>query len=111
MRNTLAHILAKRGTWYQDVGAKAVKAAGMRAALGGAVLEFPTPYAADADSYIARGLASRDMFAADPNLKLMLTPHAPYTVSDKTFLKLVAIANEMDVEGLLTSEAYSQLVS
>ncbi len=82
--------------FYQDIGAKAVKAAGMRAALGGAVLEFPTPYAADADAYIARGLASRDMFAADPNLKLMLTPHAPYTVSDQTFLKLVAIANEMD---------------
>ncbi len=82
--------------FYQDVAATAVKAAGMRAALGGAVLEFPTPYAADADAYIARALASRDMFAADPDLKLMITPHAPYTVSDQTFRKLVAIANEMD---------------
>ena len=82
--------------FYQDVAATAVKAAGMRAALGGAVLEFPTPYAADADAYIARALASRDMFAADPDLKLMITPHTPYTVSDQTFRKLVAIANEMD---------------
>ncbi len=82
--------------FFQDVAASAVKATGMRAALGGAVLEFPTPYAADADAYIARALASRDMFSADPNLKLMLTPHAPYTVSDKTFQKLVTIANEMD---------------
>ncbi len=82
--------------FYQDVGAKVVKAAGMRAALGGAVIDFATPYAADADAYIARGLASREMFAADPHLKLMLTPHAPYTVSDDTFRKLVTIANEMD---------------
>ena len=68
----------------------------MRAALGGAILEFPTPYAADADAYIERALRSRDMFAADPLLKLMLTPHAPYTVSDKTFGKVVTIASEMD---------------
>ncbi len=82
--------------FYQDEAAKVVRAAGMRAALGGAVLEFPTRYAADADAYIARGLASREDFAADPKLKLMLTPHAPYTVSDKTFQKLVMIANEME---------------
>lgn len=82
--------------FYQDTAAQVVRNAGMRAALGGAVLEFPTPYAADADAYIARGLASRDAFAGDPKLKLMLTPHAPYTVADKTFEKLVMIANEMD---------------
>ena len=82
--------------FYQDTAAQVVKNAGMRAALGGAVLEFPTPYAADADAYIARGLASREEFASDPQLKLMLTPHAPYTVSDSTFQKLVMIANEME---------------
>jgi 5-methylthioadenosine/S-adenosylhomocysteine deaminase len=82
--------------FYQDEAANVVRAAGLRAALGGAVLEFPTPYAADADAYIARALASRDEFAQDPKLKLMLTPHAPYTVSDETFQKLVMIANEMD---------------
>ena len=82
--------------FYQDTAAQVVRNAGMRAALGGAVLEFPTPYAADADAYIARGLASREEFAGDPQLKLMLTPHAPYTVSDSTFQKLVMIANEME---------------
>lgn len=82
--------------FYQDTAAQVVRKAGMRAALGGAVLEFPTPYAADADAYIARGLASRAEFAGDPKLKLMLTPHAPYTVADSTFQKLVMIANEMD---------------
>ena len=82
--------------FYQDVAANVVKQVGMRAAIGGAVIDFPTPYAADADAYFERALVSRDMFAADTHLKLMLTPHAPYTVSDTTFNKLVAIANEMD---------------
>ena len=82
--------------FYQDTAAKVVRSTGMRAALGGGVLEFPTPYAADADAYIARALSSRDEFAADAKLKLMVTPHAPYTVSDTTFQKLVMIANEMD---------------
>jgi 5-methylthioadenosine/S-adenosylhomocysteine deaminase len=82
--------------FYQDVGAEVVDRVGMRAAIGGAVIDFATPYAADADAYIARGLASRDMFADHPRLKLMLTPHAPYTVSDATFEKLITIANEMD---------------
>lgn len=82
--------------FYQDTAAKVVRSTGMRAALGGAVLEFPTPYAADADAYIARALSSRDEFAVDAKLKLMVTPHAPYTVSDTTFQKLVMIANEMD---------------
>jgi 5-methylthioadenosine/S-adenosylhomocysteine deaminase len=82
--------------FYQDEVARAARAAGMRAVVGGGVLEFPTPYAADADAYIARGLASREKFVGDPHVKLMLTPHAPYTVSDKTFEKLVTIAGEMD---------------
>jgi 5-methylthioadenosine/S-adenosylhomocysteine deaminase len=82
--------------FHHDVGANAARSMGMRAALGGAILEFPTPYAADADAYIERALRSRDVFAADPMLKLMLTPHAPYTVSDTTFRKVVTIASEMD---------------
>ncbi len=95
--------------FYQDTAAKVVQETGIRAALGGAVLEFPTPYAADADAYIERGIASRDLFASDPKLKLMLTPHAPFTVSDKTFQKIVTIANEMD-ELILMCHIHETLV-
>lgn len=83
--------------FYHDVAARAALKSGMRAALGGAILDFPTPYAADAEGYLARGIATREEFLAEPRLKLMLAPHAPYTVSDKTIQRVVTIATEMDV--------------
>ena len=82
--------------FYHDVAAKAALKSGMRAALGGAILEFPTPYAADAEAYIEKCLAPRYEFANDSRLKLMLAPHAPYTVSDKTFARIFTIAAEAD---------------
>jgi 5-methylthioadenosine/S-adenosylhomocysteine deaminase len=83
--------------FYHDVAARAALKSGMRAALGGAILEFPTPFAADAEAYLAKGVATREAFLAEPRLKLMLAPHAPYTVSDKTFERIITIASEMDV--------------
>ena len=82
--------------FYHDVAARAARKSGMRAALGGAILEFPTPYATDAEAYIEKCLAPRDEFANDSRLKLMLAPHAPYTVSDKTFARIFTIAAEAD---------------
>ena len=82
--------------FYHGVAARAALKSGMRAALGGAILEFPTPYATDAEAYIEKCLAPRDEFAGDSRLKLMLAPHAPYTVSDKTFARIFTIAAEAD---------------
>lgn len=83
--------------FYHDVAARAALKSGMRAALGGAILEFPTPFAADAEAYLAKSVGSRQQFSDEPRLKLMLAPHAPYTVSDKTFERIVTMASEMDV--------------
>jgi 5-methylthioadenosine/S-adenosylhomocysteine deaminase len=86
---------------FHASAARAALKSGMRAALGGAILEFPTPYAADAEDYIAKAVSSREEFARDPRLKLMLAPHAPYTVSDRTFARIATIATEMDVQVML----------
>src|SRR6267142_249019 len=69
----------------------------MLAALGIIAFEFPTAYAADADDYIAKGLAARDAFREEPLLSFCMAPHAPYTVSDKTFARIVTIAEELDL--------------
>ena len=82
--------------FYHDVAARAARKAGLRAALGGAIIEFPTPYAGDAEAYIAKCLAPREAFADDAYLKLMLAPHAPYTVSNKTFERILTISQEAD---------------
>ena len=45
--------------------------------LGLPVLDFPTPYAADADGYLQAGLAVRDACKHEPRLTFSLAPHAP----------------------------------
>ena len=52
--------------FYPDAAARAYEAAGMRAVIGMAVLDFPTPYASDADDYLRLGLAARDAFKGSP---------------------------------------------
>jgi 5-methylthioadenosine/S-adenosylhomocysteine deaminase len=83
--------------FFPEAAARAARDSGMRAALGIIAFEFPTAYAADADDYIAKGLAARDALREEPLLSFCMAPHAPYTVSDKTFARIVTIAEELDL--------------
>lgn len=83
--------------FYPEAAARAALDAGMRAAVGIIALEFPTRYAADADDYIAKGLAARDALKSEPLLSFCMAPHGPYTVSDKTFSRIATIAEELDL--------------
>ncbi|HVE49364.1 MAG TPA: TRZ/ATZ family hydrolase [Casimicrobiaceae bacterium] len=83
--------------FYPEASARAYQAAGMRAVLGLPVLDFPTPYASDADAYLRAGLAARDAFKHAPRLTFMLAPHAPYTVGDATFEKIVTYSRQLDI--------------
>jgi 5-methylthioadenosine/S-adenosylhomocysteine deaminase len=83
--------------FYPDAAARAYQAAGMRAVIGLPVLDFPTPYASDGDGYLQAGLAARDAFRHAPRLTWMLAPHAPYTVGDATFAKIVTYARQLDL--------------
>jgi 5-methylthioadenosine/S-adenosylhomocysteine deaminase len=69
----------------------------MRAMLGIIAIEFPTRYAADADDYLAKGLAVRDALGGDPLVGFCLAPHAPYTVADKTFEKIATLAAQLEI--------------
>jgi len=83
--------------FFPDAAARAYEQAGMRAMLGMPILDFPTPYAADADAYLARGLAARDAFKHASRLSFSLAPHAPYTVSDATWNTIVMYARQLDL--------------
>jgi 5-methylthioadenosine/S-adenosylhomocysteine deaminase len=83
--------------FYPDASARAYEATGMRAMIGLPVLDFPTAYAADADGYLRAGLAARDRHKHSPRLAFSLAPHAPYTVGDETFAKVLTYAQELDL--------------
>ena len=83
--------------FYPGETAESALKAGMRANLGLVVLEFPLPYASDADDYLQKGLEARDQWRGNPLLTSSLAPHAPYTVSNATFEKVVTYAEQLGV--------------
>jgi 5-methylthioadenosine/S-adenosylhomocysteine deaminase len=83
--------------FFPGAAAQAVLEARMRAVIGIIAIELPTAYASDADDYIAKGLATRDAFRDEKRLGFSMAPHAPYTVADRTFSRMLTIAEELDL--------------
>jgi 5-methylthioadenosine/S-adenosylhomocysteine deaminase len=83
--------------FYPGTAARAALEAGMRAALGLIVIEMPSAYAADAQDYLSKGLAMRDELKNEDLLSFCIAPHAPYTVSDKTFERVAMLQGELEL--------------
>jgi 5-methylthioadenosine/S-adenosylhomocysteine deaminase len=83
--------------FYPGDAARAALDMGMRAALGLIVVDFPSAYATDADDYVAKGLAQRDALREHALLSFCMAPHAPYSVSDKAFSRVITLAEELDL--------------
>lgn len=83
--------------FYPQATAVAVNQAGMRANLGLLVLEFPSAYASDADDYLQKGFAAHDSWRNNPLLSTSIAPHAPYTVSNKTFESILTYAEQLSL--------------
>jgi 5-methylthioadenosine/S-adenosylhomocysteine deaminase len=83
--------------FFPESAAQAALQARIRAAIGMIVIEFPSPYATDAMDYLNKGIALRDHLREEPLLSFCIAPHAPYTVSDKTFERIAVMLGEFDV--------------
>ena len=83
--------------FHSEAAASSALAVGMRAALGIIVVEFPTAYAADAEDYLSKGLATRDALRDEPLISFCMAPHAPYTVSDRSFGRIATLAEQLDL--------------
>lgn len=83
--------------FYPSAAAAAAEQTGIRACLGLVVLDFPTAYAADADDYLHKGLTLRDALRDSERITTCLAPHAPYTVSDRTFEKILTYAEQLNL--------------
>lgn len=83
--------------FYPSAAADAVRQSGMRANLGMVVMEFATSYASDAEHYLMKGLEARDGWKNHPLLTSSLAPHAPYTVSNRSFEQIVTYAEQLSL--------------
>ena len=81
--------------FFPQAAAEAALKAGIRANLGLVVLEFPSPYANDADDYLQKGLDARDQWRGQTLISSSLAPHAPYTIEDRTFEKVITYAEQL----------------
>ncbi len=83
--------------FFPEMTAQAALDAGMRAALGIILIEFPTAYASDAQDYLRKGLAMRDELKHESLLSFCMAPHAPYTVSDKSFEQMLTLSEQLQI--------------
>lgn len=84
--------------FFPTAMARAAIDSGIRAGVSINVIDFPTGYASGPDDYIAKGLAAFEQFKGEQLLDWTSAPHAPYTVSDETFVKLRQLAEQHDLQ-------------
>jgi 5-methylthioadenosine/S-adenosylhomocysteine deaminase len=83
--------------FFPEATATAAAEFGMRATVGITTLEFPTPYASDAADYLDKGLAAREKWRNHPLIGFCLAPHAPYTVSDASFERILTLSAQLNL--------------
>jgi 5-methylthioadenosine/S-adenosylhomocysteine deaminase len=80
--------------FFPDVAAEVAVQYGMRACIGAPIIEFPTAWAPDIDGYFAKANIFLEQYKNHPMIRATLAPHAPYTVSDSSFLKIGQLSQD-----------------
>ena len=83
--------------FFPDVIGEVYQRLGFRCRLGLPVIEFPTSWAANPDAYFDKALDVHARFAGDALISTAFAPHAPYTVSDASFLRIRDLAAQLDI--------------
>ncbi len=84
--------------FFPDITAHQAIQHGIRASIGLIVIDFPTIWAENSDSYIAKGLALHEQLRHEPLITTPFAPHAPYTVSDDPLSKVRTLTDELDCQ-------------
>lgn len=80
--------------FFPEIVAQLARDAGMRAQVCFPLLDFPTPWGAGPEEYLAKGEAFIRQWQDDPFITPAIGPHAPYTVSDGPLMKAVALSKD-----------------
>lgn len=99
----IAEMLRCGTTFYSDnyffpeATIDVIRQSGIRSQICFPILDFPTNWADGPDAYLQKGLALAEDLKNDQQIMVSLGPHAPYTVSDEPFRKIIAAAEEHDL--------------
>ncbi len=83
--------------FFPEATAEAARAAGMRAVVGMILIDFPSAWAGSSNDYLQRGLELHDRLKGDPLVKVIFSPHAPYSVSDEPLQRVRTLAAELEL--------------
>ena len=83
--------------FFHDAVANAALKAHMRTIIGCSILEFPTAYGQNAQSYIDLAMGTANNYRNESLVSFALAPHAPYTVADDTFRQVIDLAQTHDL--------------
>jgi len=84
--------------FFPDETARVAAQAGIRCALGLVVVDFPSAWATDADDYLHKGIELHDQYRNSPLIETLFAPHAPYTLADESWRKVLLYAEELDLQ-------------
>ena len=83
--------------FHSDTVARVAQDMGIRAFVGMIVLDFPSPWAANADEYFDKGMQVHDEVRSLSRINTTIAPHAPYTISDGPLETVRTYADELHI--------------
>lgn len=83
--------------FFPEAAAEVVDRVGLRAQFATTIFDFPCAWGSGPDDYLEKALGFTSNYANHPRVTIALGPHAPYTVNDENFAKVVAVAQEHEL--------------
>lgn len=83
--------------YYSNDIARAAERIGIRANIGTHVADNSSRYACDAEGYLQHCINTHNNFKNNPLINSVICPHAPYTVSDNSFRKVIKFAEQYNL--------------
>ena len=84
--------------YFPEAIADAAITAGMRGFVSIHVIDFPTAWTQNTDESLEKGLAFYEQYHPHPLLTPTLAPHAPYTVTDDSFMRVLDLAQSLSLK-------------
>lgn len=83
--------------FFPDICAQVASELKIRAQVCCPILDFPTPWAANAEEGIHKAIEVNSTFRHNPLIQIAFGPHAPYTVSDEPLKKISVYQEELQI--------------